>query len=144
MTITPNNKHTQTKITLNNQTIKEISQDSDEKYFKFLGFRMDNKLSWTHHSQHVINKLSTANYLLATIKNIFPKYIKKQIYLSLGQSHIEYGLPVWINKHASKIEQIQKKIIRNIYNTKYNAHTLELFGKCNILKIKDLYKMAAI
>ena len=64
--------------------------------------------------------------------------------MSLGQSHIEYGLPIWINKHATVIEQIQKKAIRNICNAKYNAHTLELFGKNNILKIKDLYKITSI
>ena len=61
MTITHNNKDINLDIQLNNEKIKEISENSNEQYFKFLGFRMDNKLKWKHHIQHVTNKLSTTN-----------------------------------------------------------------------------------
>ena len=144
MTISPQKSALNITIKLDDQIIKEISQKSDEKYFKFLGFRMDNRLTWTHHSKHVINKLTTANYLLATVKNYFPKHIKRLIYMALGQSHLEYGLPIWINKHAKTIEKLQKKCVRNICNVKYNAHTDKLFGDLKILKVKELHKIAAI
>ena len=144
MTINHNTKQTNIKPILNGQQIKEISDDNEEKYFKFLGFRMDNKLSWKHHIEHVKNKLNTTNYIISSIKNIFPKKIKKQIYMALGQSHIEYGLPIWQNAKTHNIEKIQKKIIRNICNSKYNAHTPILFAENNILKIKDLYQISTL
>ena len=117
---------------------------SDEKFFKFLGFRIDNKLSWKYHIQHVTKKLSTANYIIATVKNSFPKHIKRLIYMSLGQSHIEYGLPIWFNQNLGHIEKIQKKIIRNICKTKYNAHTQNLFGENKILKSNELHQLTTI
>ena len=64
--------------------------------------------------------------------------------MALGQSHIEYGLPIWQNAKTHNIEKIQKKIIRNICNSKYNAHTPILFAENNILKIKDLYQISTL
>ena len=131
-------------IKLDNDYITEISNNSSEKYFKFLGFRMDNKLTWKHHIEHVEKKLNIANYILATTKNSYPKHVKRMIYMALGQSHIEYGLPIWFNNNLNKITKIQKKAIRNICSQKYNAHTLPLFGENRLLKINDLYEIATI
>ena len=88
--------------------------------------------------------MNRANYIIASIKNIFPKKIKKQIYMALGQSHIEYGLPIWNNQKTQHLEKTQKKILCNICNTKYNAHTSQLFAENNILKINDLHQKAAL
>ena len=38
-------KQADLKLELNGQSIKETSDEKHEKYFIFLGFRMDNKLS---------------------------------------------------------------------------------------------------
>ena len=40
--------------------------------------------------------------------------------------------------------KIQKKIIRNICNERYNSHTDPLFGKTKLLKLNDLYKTSSI
>ena len=37
-----------------------------------------------------------------------------------------------------------KKIIRNICNTKYNAHTSKLFAENSILKITELYELSTL
>ena len=80
MNITPNKKDINIQSYIDDTKIKHIDKNSDEKYFKFLGFRMDNKLKWNHHFQHVKNKPKTANYLLATTKNLYTENIKKLIY----------------------------------------------------------------
>ena len=64
--------------------------------------------------------------------------------MALGQSHLDYGIPIWKNNQLSKIEQIQKKAIRNISGAKYNAHTMKLFGTNKILKVSDLFKINCI
>ena len=43
-----------------------------------------------------------------------------------------------------KVFKIQKKVIRIITKSKYNAHTEPLFKKMNILKYTDLVKLKAI
>ena len=55
-------------------------------------------------------------------------------------SHITYGILVWGN-HAARIAQLQKKVIRIITNSRYNAHTSPLFKSLNCLKFEDLYKL---
>ena len=40
--------------------------------------------------------------------------------------------------------KLQKKIIRNVCNAKYNSHTDPLFGKLKILKINDLFKTTTV
>ena len=132
------------KIKLDGKPIQQVSNKHEEKFFKFLGFRLDNNLSWKHHIQHVTNKLKINNYILASIKNTHPKNIKKLIYQALGQSHIEYGLPIWYNSKTDQIHKIQKKILRNICNTKYNAHTKPLLAENRILTIHDLYTVNSL
>ena len=71
----------------------------------------------------------------------------KLIYNSLVKSHLEYGILAWGNsnsKEISKISIMQKKIIRNLDNSKYNAHTDPIFTKHNILKFNDILKLNSI
>ena len=44
----------------------------------------------------------------------------------------------------TKLRKNTKKIMRNICNSKYNAHTPILFAENNILKIKDLYQISTL
>ena len=125
--------------------IERISELSKEKFFKFLGFRMDEHLTWKYHIEHVKNKMSSANYALAITKKQFPLRVKKLMYHALAQSHIEYGLPIWYNEKAKQvISKIQKKLIRNLCNAKYNEHCTPLLAKSNILSPTDLHELAVI
>ena len=50
----------------------------------------------------------------------------------------------WGNSNGTamrKIETIQKRAIRSIYNKKYNSHTDPLFKQSGILKISDMYQL---
>jgi len=127
---------------INNSSIKQIQNNTDEEYFRFLGFLIDDKLTWKHHIKHVIDKLKKANYILAKTKNLYNTKTKKLIYTSLGQSYIDYGTPIWNNNQSNtQILILQKKMIRNIANLKYNAHTAETFKALNILKAPDLLQV---
>ncbi len=41
--------------------------------------------------------------------------------------------------HLNKLKVMQKKTVRMMYKTEYNAHTHELFSKLSVLKYEDLY-----
>ena len=66
MTIYHNNSGKELNISLEGEVIININQNS-EKYFKFLGFRIDNKLNWNHHIKHVSNKLKAINFIILSI-----------------------------------------------------------------------------
>ncbi len=58
-------------------------------------------------------------------------------------SHLNYCILAWGYEH-SRLNKIQKRVIRIINNSKYNAHTEPLFKKLKLLKIEDILKLNEI
>ncbi len=54
-----------------------------------------------------------------------------------------YSILAWGYEH-SRLKQIQKRVIRIINLSKYNAHTEPLFKKLKLLKIEDILKLNEI
>ena len=95
--------------------------------------------------------MSRANHLLSTkkkknkvigilhhLKKRFPLEVLKTLYKSLVLSYINYGLLLWGVK-VKKI--IQKRAIRLITGSNYNAHTEPLFIQLGLLKVQDIFKL---
>lgn len=62
----------------------------------------------------------------------------KTIYYSLFHSHLEYGLLLWANtsqKNITLVQKLQKKALRLVFKTPYNAPTAHLFETSKILNI---------
>ena len=133
-------------LTLDNTNLERIGTGCTEKYTKFVGIRIDDQLKWTHHTSHVRNKVASANFHLARIKNLLPERTKKTIYNSLLRPYLEYGLLVWGSTTANLLNPIltlQKKAIRNIKNVPYNAHTAPLFLELDLMNLHNMHKMQA-
>ena len=62
---------------------------------KFLGLHIDDKLNYNSHSIKLSKKLSCISGLLRRVSSYIPTTILKQIYCSLFQSVMEYGIVVW-------------------------------------------------
>ena len=60
-------------------------------HIKLKGIVLDDKLSWEGHVQHIYKKLASAKYAINTTKNCLPLKIKITFYLSLFDSHINFG-----------------------------------------------------
>ena len=78
--------------------------------------------------------------MLYKIRKLCPKTILRSLYFSIFHSHMTYGLPVWGNANVNNINRIQtlqKRAVRAISNSDFNAHTAPLFKDLNILKIND-------
>jgi hypothetical protein len=113
------------------------------KNFNFLGININEHLSWKHHCDTLANKLSKTIGVLNKLKNTLPFFIMRTLYYSLFQSHLNYGLLVrGFDLH--RLSKIQKKIVRIINCSKYNAHTEPLFKQSRILKIEDLIKLNSL
>ena len=109
--------------------------------FKLLGVYLDSCLTWNKQISHIANRLSKTAGILYRIKNYVPKNILVTIYNSLFQSHLTYCTPCWGFGPIARLKILQKKCIRTITNSKYNAHTTKLFYETDKLKLDDIFKL---
>ena len=105
--------------------------------FNFLGICIDKNLNWKCHVNLIANKLNKVNAILNKLKNFLPRHTLHTIYYSLFAPHLVYGLLLWGTK-TDKLFKLQKKAIRLISLSKYNAHTEPIFKKLKILKLSHL------
>ena len=111
-------------------------------YFKFLGVIIDSNLTWSHHINHIGNKLSKICGVLSRLKHYVPVLILKIIYNSLFLSDLNYGITAWGFNVGPRIKTLQKKAIRYISNVKYNSHTTPVFKNLQLLQAVDIFKLA--
>ena len=127
----------QKQLTLPSISIENIKINFVDT-FTFLGISIDKHLKWKSHIDMIARKISKAIGVLNKLKKFIPKSAMKLIYNALVLSHMNYGLMLWGSKHG-KLFKLQKKAIRILNNSAYNAHTSPLFKIDNILKLPDLY-----
>ena len=111
---------------------------------KFLGLYLDEALNFESHVSHIARKMSKSIGILNKVKKIFPSEIMLTLYFSLIHPYIMYLLEFWYSAPAhisSRINILQKKSIRIVYNLPFNAHTFFFFIYILILcRIKPIYK----
>ncbi len=108
--------------------------------FNFLGIIINKQLNWNSHIEYISGKISITIGVLNRIKHQVPLEVLVTVYNTLLLSHINYGILLW--GHISKrIHKLQKKALRIITLSKYNAHTEPLFKQLNLLKVFDIHKL---
>ena len=130
------------QIKIGGKNVDQVGTYCKEKYFKFVGHVLDDKLSWEGHIEHLCKKLASSNYAINSTKNFLPKKVRLTLYHSLFESHLNYGNLLWScakQKSLRKVENLQKKCIRNINLKGFKAHTEPLFKDLNILKLDDKF-----
>jgi hypothetical protein len=106
---------------------------------KFLGFIIDDTLSWKQHIEQVFNR-SSACYALHNIKYLVSFATVRLIYFAHVQSIISYGIILWGgSSHAKKVFILRKKIIRIITNTKPREFCRDIFKKLEIMTLYSQY-----
>ena len=108
--------------------------------FNFLGLLINDNLSWKPHTDYIANKISKYVGVLNRLKKFLPSHILKTLYFSLVQSNLNYSLLAW-GYNCGRLKNIQKKAIRIISQSKYNAHTEPIMKSLGILKLEDLFKL---
>ena len=105
--------------------------------FPLLGIIINRNLNWTPHINHISKKISKTIGILKKIKHYLPTATLKSIYNSLINSHVNFGALCW-GYNANSILNLQKKAVRIICNSSYNAHAQPLFKKLCLLTINDV------
>ena len=135
---------------------------------KFLGIKIDENLSWDAHIKSLNKKLASCTGSINQIAKSIPENLYRDLYSTLFECYMTYGITVWGSAHDTKINKIfiaQKKIVRVLFGDreKYldkfrtcvrarpylqqklssDFYTKEpskpLFNNKNILNIKNLY-----
>ena len=125
------------ELKINSTSIERVSE------FNFLGLTLDECLSWKPHVQKISNKISRIIGVLCRLKNYLPKHILRTLYNSLILPHLQYSVLTWGFK-MGRAELLQKRAVRVISCSKYNAHTDPLFKQLNLLKVKDIFDLNAL
>ena len=132
----------QGNIYINGVNIQRVGNAEQEKYMKFLGILLDDKLTWKYHIDYVNNKIARALFAIKQAKHLIPKESMLSLYNALITPHLTYGILAWGNAYQSYLKQtvtLQKKAIRIINKSAYNSHTDPLYIENHILKFKDIY-----
>ena len=122
------------KLKINCKEIERVST------FNFLGLTIDENVNWHAHTLKIANRISRTLGIMNRIKNFVPAHVLRIIYNSLILPHLQYSLLAW-GFYADRLFKLQKRAMRIITNSKYNAHTEPLFKKLNLLQLRDLFTL---
>ena len=82
------------------------------KEIKYLGIKIDEKLTWKAHSVYLQTKLSKQNYLFYHLKNHFNTWHLQKLYPLLYESVLGYGIVHWgASAHIQPIKVLQNKYV---------------------------------
>ena len=109
---------------------------------KFLGFWLDEDLSWNCHLSKVITEIKRNLHLLRNHKNMLDCPTLKLIYLAQIQSHINYGLVLWggmaTSENLNKIKATLNKYMKII---RPKLDTDKIHSELKILKLDQLIEL---
>ena len=110
---------------------------------KHLGVLIDSKLSWTHHITYISTKISKSLIILAILRHFVPSSTLLNIYRSLVQPYLSYGIAVWGQAAPTNFGKknliLQKRALRLIHFKPFRFHAVPLFKLSYVLPLNFLY-----
>ncbi len=128
---TPKKKVDSLHLIIDGTVIERVSD------FNFIGLTLDENLNWKGHLNEISNNISKSIGILNKIKRVIPLKTKILLYNSLILLHLNYDILTW-GYHCERVSKLQKKSIRIVSLSKYNAHTEPIFKELTLLKVKDI------
>ena len=122
-------------LTPDGVAIEKIGLNCETKWFKFLGMRLDDKLSWEGQSAHAYQKAVAGTFRLARLKRTVLFRIRLMIYNSLIRPYFEYCIEVWGCSKASNLKvffKLHKMCVCHISGAGYRSFTNSLFASNKI------------
>ena len=113
-------------IKLNNQLIERVES------FKYLGFWIDEALSFEKHIKHVKSKIVSMTFAIKRIRQNISQKTALQLYFAHINSHLLYMNPFWSVANTTTIDTLataQRKCLRFVYNRYSFSPSCELFSE---------------
>ena len=119
-------------LVINNTLIERVTE------FNFLGLTVNEYMNWNSHVQKIANKISRTLGVMNRLKRYLPISAMKLMYDSLILSHLQFGITNW-GFEWDRISKLQKRALRIMTNSRYNAHTEPLLKQLHLLNVKDIF-----
>jgi hypothetical protein len=129
------------------ERIHNAHENPSSRSFKQLGIHLDENLSFNANTTALIGKLSRSIFFLNRVKHTLSQKALKSLYTSFFHFHLLYCINIYSCTSQSDINRIflqQKKAIRIITNSSYNAHTAPLFERLHILPLDKVITQAKL
>lgn len=107
---------------------------------KYLGVIIDQNLNWKSHITQSKNKLAAITGIFRKITTYIPKEHKRQLFIAMFSSRLNYGILVWSSAFETDLKQTQKlqnKAIRNLFQHNRFERTKAIHEENTILTIKQ-------
>ena len=127
------------QLEIYNNDFKKSVPLEQKTFVKYLGILIDNNLSWKN---HISSKVSKGIGMIARLRHLVPLATLLNIYRSLIEPYISYGLIAWgqaANIHLNKVLILQKRALGLMYFADSKAHSAPLFIHSRILPVTMLY-----
>lgn len=124
-----------------------VTPQSNTPAVKFLGVYFDPGLTFKYHISKLNSKLTSSLFFLRRSKNVLGSKAMKALYYSTFHCHLIYGLLAYSSACLSDLKSIiikQKKAIRCIAGSSYNAHTSPLFEEYEIMTFNTLSEFVCL
>ena len=124
------------QISIDNQNIVEVKETN------FLGVILDENLNWKSEISHVASKVAKSIGIISRCSFFLPKSSLRMLYYSLIYPYFYYCNIVWASTYKTNLRRLvilQKRIIRIINKSHFNAHTEPIFKDLGILKFSDIH-----
>ena len=117
------------------------SPGASEKYFKFLGVLIDDKLTFQHHITRLYGKLCSASYAVASSAKVLPRQTSMNVYRALYESNLMYCASTWAGTQSKFLKQIlghQTKVLKSLFSLPRASHVSPALKRNKILKTCDI------
>ena len=114
---------------------------------KFLGIILDENLSFELHINEVCGKLKRLFHVFYSIRGFLSKDNIKTIYYALVYSRIKYGITVYGQAKATKLNKVQilqNQLLKVLSGKKYRYPTDKLHDEFYLLKVSDITKQETL
>ena len=135
----PRQKHSicNIQISIDNQNIVKLKETN------FLGVILDENLNWKSEISHIANKVAKSIGIISRCSFFLPKMSLRMLYYSLIYPYFYYCNIVWASTYKihnlHRLVILQKRIIRIINKSHFNAHTDTIFKDLGILEFNDIH-----
>ena len=108
----------------------------------FLGVISDENLNWKSQISHIATKVSKSIGIIYKCSFYLSKTPLRILYYSLIYPYFHYCNVVWASTYKTNFRRLvtlQKRTVRIINNSNFDAHTDPIFKELSILKFNDIH-----
>ena len=124
-------------ILIDNVKIEHVNE------FNFLGIHINSSLNWKNHTTYTSIKINRTIGIMNKLKRHIPTQILLILYNTLILPHLNYGILAW-GYDLNYLQKLQKKAVRIISLSKYNAHTAPIFKHLRLLNLEHLFRLQCL